>query len=525
MPRRGEIHGQRSVAISTPHRALITTAGILAGSVHGGAFGTRHSAALQLLGFTALAVVVFWLRLRRRWGLLFLAVTGFWLASNAVGLRWLADAIVSEHALGIALGGLVYGLLTVGLSSLTVLCLGATVALSAPIRNDALCCALFSSALMAGELLRECLLPSFPWLSVGYAHIDSPFAGLLPLIGVQGMGWIVQFAALLMGALGVSIVAPTPRGITLACAVVVALGVGICSRIVPTLTREGGTLRVAVMQTAISTKDKFRASLLARHLTDIGEFAQTHDAELILTPETAVPTSLRALTQAQEQFLERSVTPAHALLFGAFAEDSRGDVFNSAVLLQHAASASGVQRTVYIKQHLAPIGEYAPPGFRWLADLLDLPMSNLRSTADAPRNFQVFGITIIPSVCQDLLYGGDLRTITAAPRLLVNLSNVAFFSESLARNQFLNIARARALEQQVPVLIAANYGPTAFIDAGGAVERELPPATPGALEVVVQPRLGTTPYARFGNSFLYVMLTLSGVASLGVLRAAAAEPP
>jgi apolipoprotein N-acyltransferase len=269
------------------------------------------------------------------------------------------------------------------------------------------------------------------------------------------------------------------------------------------------------MQTAVSAKDKFRASLFGRHLTEVGDFARSHDAQLILTPETAVPTTLRALTPAQEQFLAGGVTPSRALLFGTFAEDSRGDVFNSAVMLQRAADApAAVRRTVYIKQHLAPIGEYAPPGFRWIADLLNFPISNLRSTQDTPRNFAVSGVTIIPSVCQDLLYGDDLRTTTATARLLVNLSNVAFFRNALARAQFLNIARARALEQQVPVLIAANYGPTAFIDAGGVIERVLPADTQGALEVTVHPRAGTTAYARFGNSFLYLTIALTVAATL-----------
>jgi apolipoprotein N-acyltransferase len=269
------------------------------------------------------------------------------------------------------------------------------------------------------------------------------------------------------------------------------------------------------MQTAISTKDKFRASLLGRHLREIGDFAGTHDAQLVVAPEAAVPTTLRALTPTQEEFLERNVSPSRALLFGAFAEDSGGEVYNSAVLLQRVTGATaGVQRTVYIKQHLAPIGEYAPPGFGWIADLLNLPMSNLRSTQDTPHNFQVFGITIIPSVCQDLLYGDDLRTTTAAPRVLINLSNVAFFRDPLARAQFLSIARARALEQQIPVLIAANDGPTAFIDAEGTVERELSPHIPGALEVTLHPRAGTTVYARYGNSFLYLVMALAALLSL-----------
>jgi apolipoprotein N-acyltransferase len=67
----------------------------------------------------------------------------------------------------------------------------------------------------------------------------------------------------------------------------------------------------------------------------------------------------------------------------------------------------------------------------------------------------------------------------------------------------------------VPVLIAANVGPTAFIDAEGAIERQLSPAAPGALEVVIRPRQGTTPYARFGDAFVFLMFALTGVWTVG----------
>jgi apolipoprotein N-acyltransferase len=510
-----------------PHFAWMCAASILAGEIHGQALGSPVAALLQLSGGTLLGGVLFLLRARQRWSLLFVCLAAFSFTSTGVGLRWMASAIMAPHVFGFALGSLIYGLLIVGMSGLNVLCLWLTAVASARLSSAALCCALFSSALLVGDALREALLPSFPWLSVGYAQLDSPFAALMPLLGLRGTSWMVMFAEFLLGALGASTLGPSNRGARASrlplviCALLVATALALASRWTAAFTHEAGPLRVALMQTAVSIKEKFRASLLARHLTDIGEFAQSHDAQLIVTPETAVPTTLRALTPAQEHYLERSVSPTRALLFGAFAEDSQGAIFNSAVMLQDSGAApTAIQRTVYIKQHLAPLGEYAPPGFRWLAELLNLPLSNLRSTADAPRNFRVFGVTVIPSVCEDLLYGDDLRTTSSEPHVLVNLSNVAFFVEPLARNQFLNIARARALEQQVPVLIAANFGPTAFIDAQGRIQRQLPAATSGALEITLQLTQGATPYARFGDAFTVGLVILTGVYALAAWIAA-----
>jgi apolipoprotein N-acyltransferase len=496
---------------------MIPGIAVAAGAVHGAAFGAGQPAYLQFGGVALFGALLFRLRAARRWGLLGMCIAGFWLASNAFGLRWMAGAITGDEVLGVALGGVVYGFLCLGLSVVTVASLWAAVRLSAPLHHDALCCAFYSSAILAAELLRESVLPSFPWLVVGYAHLDSPFAVLFPFLGVEGLGWVVLFAELLVGAAGAYIATRrrTPV-VTLVCLLLVCSAVALAVREAPTLTRDAGTLRAAVMQTAMPGKEKFKATLLGRHIMEIGDFTRNHDAQLIVTPETAVPTTLRALTPAQEQYLAHGITASRALLFGAFAEDSRGDVFNSAVMLQQGAGPTPqVERTVYIKQHLAPIGEYAPPGFKWIADLLNLPMSNLRSTDDSPRNFRLLGVTIIPSVCQDLLYGGDLRTTVDGPRLLVNLSNVEFFNDALARAQFLNIARARALEQQVPVLIAANYGPTAYIDAQSVVRQQLPSAAIDALEVTVRMRAGSTPYARYGRVFLYLMFLLTSVAIAG----------
>ena len=511
-------------------RAWILAASPLAGVAHGLAFGAKHPAALQWLAFTVLGVILFLLRARRQWPLLLLCCALFWLASYGVGLRWIASALVTQDSLGLALGSLVYCMLVFGLASASILSLWLAALLCASIRSDALYSAALSSSLLCGDLLRELFLPSFPWLSVGYAHLEGPIASLLPMIGVQGAGWFAQWSALLSGALGLSLAQrrlPRESMLTLTAGAAALLLLPLA---IPAATHDQGSLRIAALQTVISSREKFRASQFGHHLREIGNFARDHVAQLIITPETAVPTTLRALTPAQIDFLESSVSPTRALLFGSFTEDSRGDVFNSAVMLQRTADLQSLRRTVYIKQHLAPIGEYAPPGFGWIAALLNFPISNLRPTQDAPQNFVVAGITIIPSICQDLLYGDDLRTTTTTPRMLVNLSNVAFFKGPLGRAQLLNIGRARALEQQVPLLIVGNYGPTSFIDASGVIERELPAGIAGSLEVTVHPRAGTTVYARFGNSPLYLMagLTLAaavGVATVGSRRLGSAALP
>jgi apolipoprotein N-acyltransferase len=384
------------------------------------------------------------------------------------------------------------------------------------VRNGALVCAALSSSVLLGDITREWLLPSFPWVSVAYTQVDGIFSALFPLIGATGLGWAVLFTESTLSLMAVDLI----RHRAFSRVNVLSVGVlSLCTAsawwIAPTLTRAAAPLHVAVMQTALPTREKFSKHLLLSHLDEIVHFAQAHEAQLIITPETAVPTILETSRSTSTARLTESATTTRALILGTFAQDSRGGVYNSAVLLQRDPRVSGgVRQTTYIKQHLAPVGEYSPRALRWLVDLLDLQVPQLEVTQDSHAMFHVSGITVVPSICQDLLYGNDLRVLDDGPHLMVNLSNFSFFSSSLARAQFINIARTRALEQQIPVIISSNLGPSVFVEANGEVAERLPPNAAGALESTIHSRRGMTPYGRTGDLFSYLVICITTSAGL-----------
>jgi apolipoprotein N-acyltransferase len=82
---------------------------------------------------------------------------------------------------------------------------------------------------------------------------------------------------------------------------------------------------------------------------------------------------------------------------------------------------------------------------------------------------------------------------------MLNISNLAWFNDSLALPQHLQISRMRVLETQHPMFRATNTGATAIIDASGTVVAQLPYLTAGALNGQVQGYRGTTPFIRYGN--------------------------
>jgi apolipoprotein N-acyltransferase len=97
--------------------------------------------------------------------------------------------------------------------------------------------------------------------------------------------------------------------------------------------------------------------------------------------------------------------------------------------------------------------------------------------------------------------------------VLLNLSNLAWFGDSIALPQHLAVARMRSLELGRPSIRATNTGMTAHISSRGEVLEQLAPMREGILLAQVQGSEGLTPYARLGNLGALV-LALLGVGGL-----------
>jgi apolipoprotein N-acyltransferase len=156
-------------------------------------------------------------------------------------------------------------------------------------------------------------------------------------------------------------------------------------------------------------------------------------------------------------------------------------------------------RQLYYKSHLVPFGEFVPPGFGWVVRVLQIPLADFTRGPARPAPLQVAGQRVAVNICYEDAYGAEVLRQLPAATLLVNASNVAWFGDSLAPAQHLQIARARALETGRMHLAATNTGVTAAIGRDGEVRARLAPFVEGRLEVEVQGYAGATPYVRFGD--------------------------
>jgi apolipoprotein N-acyltransferase len=130
---------------------------------------------------------------------------------------------------------------------------------------------------------------------------------------------------------------------------------------------------------------------------------------------------------------------------------------------------------------------------------MDVPMSDFSAGGARQAPLEVAGQRAGISICFEDAFGEEMIRRLPEATLLVNVSNDAWFSGSIAPAQHLQMARMRALEAGRPLLRATNTGMTALIDARGGLQAEAPPYQVYVLDGKIQPMQGTTPYARIGN--------------------------
>jgi apolipoprotein N-acyltransferase len=107
--------------------------------------------------------------------------------------------------------------------------------------------------------------------------------------------------------------------------------------------------------------------------------------------------------------------------------------------------------------------------------------------------------------------------------MMLNLSNLAWFDDSIALPQHLQISQMRALETQHPMLRATNTGATAIVDHRGVVSALLPFETSAALDAQVQGMDGATPFLRFGNAPAVIAAALLFILGVAVARTQSAR--
>jgi apolipoprotein N-acyltransferase len=226
----------------------------------------------------------------------------------------------------------------------------------------------------------------------------------------------------------------------------------------------------------------------------------------VVAPETVIPLLPDQLDPAWwAPILRHFQEGRQAAIIGLPLGNESAGYTNSAVGIDAATAAlpGGFYR--YDKHHLVPFGEFIPTGFRWFTRMMNIPLGDFNRGPLAAPSFTVQGERVAPNICYEDLFGDEIganfRDEARAPTILLNVSNIAWFGDTVAIDQHLAISRMRALEFQRPMVRATNTGATAVIDHRGRVTHALPRLTRGVLVASVEGRAGLTPYASWVSRF------------------------
>lgn len=355
------------------------------------------------------------------------------------------------------------------------------------------------------EWPRTWVLSGFPWLTLGYSQTDGPLYGWAPIVGVYG----VSLGIALCSGLLVLVVIETGRrrwilAGTLASFIVVSMLLGQIQWGSPS----GEPVRGSVIQGNVAQELKWRREY-RQHSIDLytKHTRQNWQSDIIIWPETALPSLYRHARTLLEGLGAEARSNNTTLLIGLATRDSGPEkrYYNSLVSVGDSS-----EPTFYRKNHLVPFGEFVP--LRWLLggllDFFDIPMANFAEGGAGQPLLQAAGHKIGVSICYEDVFGDEVILGLPEAEILVNVSNDAWFGDSLAPHQHQQIARMRTIETARPMFRATNNGVSAIIDHRGKILGVSPQFKEYVLTGEVQPMTGTTPYVVLGNTFVVVLSSL-----------------
>jgi apolipoprotein N-acyltransferase len=366
------------------------------------------------------------------------------------------------------------------------------------------------------EWVRSWLFTGFPWLYAGNGQINAlpvlgaPLAGWAPVVGVHGLSLIVALSA---GLLWIALRrGGRARSASLAALFALWLAGALLWRIEWTRPADG-PLTASVVQGSVAQGIKWAPDgLLPTLEIYLGLTREVlADSDVVVWPETAVPSFLHEVEAGLVEPLAEDARAAGAeVVIGVPVMEPGGDYYNGLISVGSASDR-------YYKRHLVPFGEFLPleRQLRPLIDWFEVPMSDFSRGRAVQPLLQVGPYPVGVSICYEDVFPEEVRQALPEAAYLINVSNDAWFGDSLAPHQHLEFARLRALENGRPLVRATNTGISAIIDHRGRVSASLPLFERAVLTGSIQPRTGVTPFAAHGS--LPALLLATAMLLLGLL--------
>jgi apolipoprotein N-acyltransferase len=376
------------------------------------------------------------------------------------------------------------------------------------------------------EYVRSFLFTGFPWASLGYSQYRLlPLIQIADIAGVYGISFLIALANVVLYLFLKGFTKkdeeggyPVRSAAVFLLLLVSALAYGFHGMSRPA---SGTPLKVSLVQGNIDQGIKWDPAFLEATLTiyeKLTRQAAGGGVDLVVWPESAAPFFFQEGGEPSSRITALAGQVKSPIVFGSPAyEDGVGrrTFFNSAYLVSPSGAILGRSD----KMHLVPFGEYVP-----LAKLLPFVHKLVAGVGDFSPGHAITPLepgkgSIGVLVCFEGIFPElSRRYVRSGARILVNITNDAWYGRSSAPYQHLSMAVFRAIENRVPLLRAANTGITAIIDENGRITSKTRLFEEAFLNGEVRPGTGGTLYTRVGDVFAILCLAVTALVAVAGFR-------
>lgn len=359
------------------------------------------------------------------------------------------------------------------------------------------------------ERLRGNTIIGFPWLQFGYTQIDGPMKGIAPILGVEGITFILVLISSLL-ALSIITTQLLPFSIAL---VLLTLTIPL-SWIQWYCLKPNNIINISLVQGNIAQRLYWDTSsiesvlkiYLQHTLPILGK------TNIVIWPESAIPGNemihnkfLISLDQQLRQYNTCLITGIIDTKF------NKNDHYNSIIVLGNFKPYLYSNYNKYNKHHLVLFVERLPcqKYLSYLLHYLNIPISFMKQGHYLQTQLQAKNIKITATICYEIILGNQIRdNFKPDTDFLLTIANDIWFGNSIGPWQHFQMARMRALELGRPILCGTNNGITAVIYADGSIQEQLPQFISDVLTADVIATIGITPYVKFGSWWLFSIIII-----------------
>ena len=342
-------------------------------------------------------------------------------------------------------------------------------------------------------------LNGFPWLQIAYTQLNTPLQGAVPIVGVYGTGFLLALSASLLLA-GFNKISKY----SLVClSLILIWGAGTYLQSIQWTVSRGEAIKVALVQGNVAQDQKWLAKNRIKTLRSYQQMTEKNwDADIIIWPETAIPAYL---SQVEEFYLaplsQKAKLHKTDLIVSLPAKGKQREYFNTVLKL-------GNDEGRYDKNHLLPFGEYLPlqPLSGFVLNLLNIHLGNFTSGGNDQKLLEAAGFPFATSICYEDAFAEEATRHMPDAAFLVNVTNDAWFGDSIEPHQHMQIAQMRALETGRYLLRVTNTGVTAIVSPDGQIVKKAESFKRVVLRGDIYPMKGMTPYARINDVIIIAVL-------------------